>query len=58
MISMSMLLLGVDMSLGDEESCIPLMIVTHKHMAEVILPANWAMPFWIAFVYSGARPGS
>ena len=23
----------------------------------MILPANWAMPFWIALVYQGARVG-
>jgi len=24
---------------------------------ELILPSQWAMPFWIAFVYQGARAG-
>ena len=24
---------------------------------ELILPSNWAMPFWIALIYQGARAG-
>lgn len=24
---------------------------------ELVLPANWAMPFWIALIYQGARAG-
>lgn len=45
------------MSLGDEESCVPLMLLLDQKSATLILPANWGLPFWVAFQYAGARPG-
>ena len=35
----------------------PLIIVRYSNMADVIMPSNWGMPFWMAFTYAGARTG-
>ena len=48
---------GSELSLGDEESCVPLMLILDDKSATLILPANWGLPFWVAFQYAGARPG-
>lgn len=45
------------MRLDDNESVIPLMLLLNYNRADVILPANWGMPFWVAFIYAGARSG-
>ena len=48
---------GSELSLGDENSCVPLMLILDDKSATLILPANWGSPFWVAFQYAGARPG-
>jgi hypothetical protein len=59
-----------ELQLNEEESQIPLIFIHHHDLLsplatnrnelgsgwDVILPNEWAPIFWIALVYSGARP--
>ncbi|KAK7872217.1 hypothetical protein R5R35_001774 [Gryllus longicercus] len=62
--------LNLEKSNGFEPSCIPILLVQRpgsqdsqqKRLGfssgwDIIFPAGWAMPFWIALIFRGAKPG-
>ncbi|KXJ21203.1 ribonucleases P/MRP protein subunit POP1 [Exaiptasia diaphana] len=59
----NLLLSGTKLELGTKESHVPILLIQQPGQNgygagwDIILPAGWTMPFWIALVYRGARVG-
>jgi len=46
---------GSKLNLGDEESRIPVIILCEEEGFSLLVPAGWAVSFWICLVYYGCR---
>lgn len=50
---------GVTIPIDDLESRVPVLLSPNNHIdsLDILVPAGWAMPFWMCLVYNGCRVG-
>jgi len=46
---------GTPLHLGDREGRVPVLVIGTEHGWDLVIPAGWAMSFWMCMVYAGCR---